>query len=124
MGLLGNRSLRLTHKITALGIVGVAGVVLVGGMHMYADTEVATYRDAAESARAISELSGKIEIELLEGRRAEKDFLLRSEQKKAEAQEEIGKAVAAEINALIGRLQATGRADLVGEIEAMKGSLK
>jgi methyl-accepting chemotaxis protein len=124
MGFLGSVSLRLTQKITAMGIVGVAGVVLVGGMHMYSEGEMASYREAAENARAISELSGKIEIELLEGRRAEKDFLLRSEQKKAEAQQEISKAVAAEINALIGRLQATGRADLVGEIEAMKGSLK
>lgn len=77
-------SLRLSHKITAIAIIGIAGVILVGAMHMYGESEMASYREAAENGRAIFELNGKIEIELLEGRRAEKDFLLRSDQKKAE----------------------------------------
>jgi hypothetical protein len=37
-------SLRLTHKITAIGIIGVVGVVLVGGMHMYGEAAKAGYR--------------------------------------------------------------------------------
>jgi methyl-accepting chemotaxis protein len=27
-------SLRLTHKITAIGVIGLMGVVLVGGIHL------------------------------------------------------------------------------------------
>jgi methyl-accepting chemotaxis protein len=117
-------SLRLTHKITAIGIIGVAGVILVGGMHMHGESALAVYRDAAESARTIFELNGKIEIEMLEGRRAEKDFLLRNDSKKAESQIEISKSVVSDIDALRGKTVAAGQPDLARQIEAMSTSLK
>jgi len=117
-------SLRLTHKITAIGVVGVVGVVLVGGMHMYGESAVVVYRDAAEKARTISELNGKILIKLLEGRRAEKDFLLRNDPKKADSQIEISKSVAADIEKLRGSIVAVGKPDLARQIEAMSASLK
>jgi methyl-accepting chemotaxis protein len=116
-------SIRLTHKILAIGVVGLLGVILVGGIHFYGEGAVATYRMAADKARAISELNRKVEVELLEGRRAEKDFLLRNDPKKAESQAEIGKAVAADIAALHDRLAAIGKADLAARIEAMRASL-
>ncbi|MBR1191727.1 HAMP domain-containing protein [Bradyrhizobium sp. AUGA SZCCT0169] len=117
-------SLRLTHKITAIGVVGVFGVVLIGGIHMYGEKAMAVYRDAADKARTIAELNSKIEVELLEGRRAEKDFLLRNDAKKADSQIEIAKAVAADIDALHGKIVAVGKPELARQIEAMSASLK
>src|SRR5664279_2672224 len=76
---MGSFSLRLTHKIAAIGIVGVAGVILTGGIHFYGESATAVHREAAGKARAMFELNSKIEIGLLEGRRAEKDFLLRND---------------------------------------------
>src|SRR5262249_32020072 len=105
-------SIRLTHKIVAIGVVGLLGVVLVGGIHFYGESTLETYRLAAERARTISELNRKVEVELLEGRRAEKDFLLRNDPKKAESQIEIGKVVSADIAALHERVVAVGKADL------------
>src|SRR5690349_14995789 len=93
-------------------------------MHMYAEAEIARYREAAERARTIFELSSKIEIELLEARRAEKDFLLRNDQKMAEANERIGRAAAADINTLQQSLQRAGRSDLAHQVEAMSGALR
>src|SRR5437868_9456496 len=117
-------SLRLTHKITAIGVIGVIGVVLVGGIHMSGEKTIAAYRQAAESARTIAELNRKIEVELLEGRRAEKDFLLRNDARKADSQIEISKAVAADIDALRGKVVAIGKPDLARQIEAMSASLR
>jgi methyl-accepting chemotaxis protein len=117
-------SLRLTHKIAAIGVVGVAGVILVGGIHMYGESAVAAYQDAAENARTIFELNSKIEIELLEGRRAEKDFLLRNDPKKAESEIEIAKAVAADIDRLRQKVAAVGKPDLAREVDVMIASLK
>jgi methyl-accepting chemotaxis protein len=117
-------SFRLTHKIVAIGFVGIAGVILVGGMHVYGESAMAVYRDTSENARTISELSSKIEIKLLEGRRAEKDFLLRNDSKKADSQIDIGKSVAADIDMLHGKIIAAGRSDLARQIEAMRTSLK
>jgi methyl-accepting chemotaxis protein len=117
-------SLRLTHKITAIGVIGVIGVVLIGGIHLYGEKAMAVYRDAADNARAIAELNSKIEVQLLEGRRAEKDFLLRNDAKKADSQMEISKAVAADIDRLHGKIVAVGKPDLARQIEAMSASLK
>jgi len=117
-------SLRLTHKITAIGIIGLIGVVLVGGIHLYGENAVAVYRSAAESARSVAELNRQIEVELLEGRRAEKDFLLRNDAKKADSQIETSKAVAADIDRLRDKVAAIGKPDLARQIEAMQASLK
>ena len=72
-------SLHLTQKITAIGIVGVVGVVLIGGIHLYGEKAVSVYRDAAGEARTLFELNSRINVNLLEMRRAEKDFLLRND---------------------------------------------
>jgi len=117
-------SFRLTHKVVAIGIVGIAGVMLVGGIHVYGESSMAVYRDTAQNAQTISELSSKIEIELLEGRRAEKDFLLRNDSKKADSQINIAKAVAADVDMLHGKVVGAGRPDLARQIEAMRTSLK
>jgi methyl-accepting chemotaxis protein len=81
------------------------------------------YRIAAEDARTIAELNGKVEIELLEGRRAEKDFLLRNDQKSADKQIELSRRVAADIAALRKLVASIGKADLVRQIDSMQASL-
>ena len=124
MSFLSNFSLRLTHKITAIGITGVAGVILVGGMHTYGESEMASYKEVAGNARAVFELNSKVEIESLECRRAEKDFLLRNDQKKAELHDEIAKTTVADIGLLHGKVVAIGKTDLARKIEAMSNSLK
>ena len=121
---MGSFSLRLTHKITAIGVIGVIGVILVGGIHLYGESAIAVYRNAAASARTIFELNNRIEVELLEGRRAEKDFLLRNDSAKAERQIEIGKSVAADIGELHGKVIAIGKPDLAGQITIMSDALK
>jgi methyl-accepting chemotaxis protein len=121
---MGSFKLRLTHKITVIGVIGVIGVVLIGGIHLYGEKAMAVYRDAAGNARTVAELNRKIEVELLEGRRAEKDFLLRSDAKKVDIQVEIAKAVAVDIEALHGKLLAVGKPELASQVEAMSGSLK
>jgi methyl-accepting chemotaxis protein len=117
-------SLRLTHKITAIGVIGVIGIILVGGIHLYGESAAAIYRAAAERARTIFELNNRIEVELLEGRRAEKDFLLRNDSGKADRQREIGNSVATDIDLLHEKIVAAGKPDLARQIEAMSASLK
>ncbi|RXH15607.1 methyl-accepting chemotaxis protein [Bradyrhizobium guangzhouense] len=117
-------SLRLTHKITAIGVIGVVGVVLIGGIHLYGERAMGISRDAAEKARTIFELNSRIAIELLEGRRAEKDFLLRSDPARAQRQAEILRQVALDIDTLRGKIAALGKPELAQKIDAMNASLK
>jgi len=85
-----------------LALVGVLGVAVVGGIHLYGEMAAAAYRDRPKTPAQSFELNEKIEVELLEARRAEKDFLLRSDPRKADDQVEIGKAVIADIDRLRG----------------------
>ena len=117
-------SFRLTHKITAIGVIGVIGVVLIGGIHLYGERAMGVYRDAAEDARTVFELNNRIAIELLEARRAEKDFLLRNDASKAQRQMEIGRQVARDIDTLRGKIAALGKPELAQKIDAMNASLK
>jgi methyl-accepting chemotaxis protein len=116
-------SLRLTHKISVIGIIGVIGVLLIGGIHLYGEIVRGAYRGAADNARMISELNDKIEVELLEGRRAEKDFLLRNDMAKADKQASIASSVVTDIEALRAKIVALGKADLAQKIQAMSESL-
>ena len=117
-------SLRLVHKITGIGIIGLTGVLLTGGIHFYGESATTVHRDASENARSIFDLNRKIEIELLESRRAEKDFLLGSSVKNADRQIEISKAVASDIEALRGKILAAGNPDLAHKVEGASASLK
>ena len=117
-------SLRLTHKITAIGVIGVIGVVLIGGIHLYGERTMGVYRNAAEDARAVFELNSRIAVELLEARRAEKDFLLRSDPVKAQRQAEISRQVVPDIETLRGKVAALGKPELARQIEAMNASLQ
>jgi len=117
-------SLRLVHKITGIGMIGLVGVVLTGGIYAYGEASSAAYRAASESARTIFDLSSRIEMELLEGRRAEKDFLLRNDLKKVERQIEVNKSAASDIETLRGKILVFGKPDLASKVEALSASLK
>ncbi|MBR0852130.1 HAMP domain-containing protein [Bradyrhizobium diazoefficiens] len=117
-------SLRLTHKITAIGIVGVVGVVLIGGIHLYGEKAIAVWRAAAERAREVFELNNRVSIGLLETRRAEKDFLLRNDPAKAKQQAELVGAAVANLDNLRSKVAGLGKPELARQIEAMAASLK
>jgi len=117
-------SIRLTHKILAIGVIGLLGVLLVGGIYLYGEGAVDFYRVAAAKARTMAELNRKIEVELLEGRRAEKDFLLGNDMNRADAQLELSKAAAADIKFLHDSVVSAGGADLAGQIETMRIALE
>ncbi|MDA9409463.1 methyl-accepting chemotaxis protein [Bradyrhizobium sp. CCBAU 45384] len=117
-------SLRLTHKITAIGVIGLVGVVLIGGIHLYGERAMGISRAAAEKARAVFELNSRIAVELLEARRAEKDFLLRSDPARAQRQVEISRQVAPDIETLRGKIAALGKPELAQKVDAMNASLR
>jgi len=71
--------LRLTHKIAAIGLVGVVGLASVGLIYEEGSWSQDGARRVAEDARAIAGLTKRISIEMLEVRRDEKNFLLRKQ---------------------------------------------
>src|SRR5258707_14182592 len=72
--------LRLTHKIMAIGIVGLVGLLAFGAIYQIGSWAQDASRAIAGNARTISDLNKKLSMEMLEARRAEKDFQLRRDE--------------------------------------------
>ena len=102
--------LLITHKVAAIGAIGVAGILVIGGIYLFGTSVQDEYRDVAGSAQAKFTRSNQLNINLLESRRSEKDFLLRSDMKYAARVADLGKTIGADLDVL-----ATG-----GDAEAKK----
>src|SRR5262245_33757600 len=109
---------RLTHKIAAIGAVGVLGILTVGSIYLIGAENQDGYRQPTDGSRATYALANGLYIKLLESRRAEKDFLLRSDMKYVERHKELDKSIRDEIDTL--RRQAGGAGDLVTSIDNIR----
>ena len=83
-------SIRLTHRIMAIGAVGLVGLLAVGAIYEAGSRSQESSRSTAEAARNISTLNSKVATEMLEARRAEKDFQLRRDQAYTKRHAEFG----------------------------------
>ncbi|MHC2520183.1 hypothetical protein ACVMHW_006065 [Bradyrhizobium diazoefficiens] len=68
-------SIRLTHKVMAIGLFGLLGLVAFGAIYEIGSLSQDASRDIANRARAIADLDKQLSIEMLEARRNEKNFL-------------------------------------------------
>ena len=118
---LNKMRVRLGHRIAAIGFVGIAGLIVVGGIYLNGVSTSDRLRAVAADARGMAFGTAKISIELLESRRAEKDFLLRNEERYVSRHAELAKLIANDLTALQNRTRLAGAADLerkVGEIKS------
>ena len=107
---------RLTHKIAAIGCVGVIGLAAVGVIYQHGTWSQDSARKMAEHARAISSLTKKISIEMLEARRDEKNFLLRKQDSYVKHHAQLSGAIGRDFDDLKTMVRAAGYADLSEKI--------
>src|SRR4029078_13306654 len=67
-------SIRLTHKIMAIGVVGLIGLLAFGAIYQVGSCAHDSSRSVANNARMIFDLNKQLSIEMLEARRNEKNF--------------------------------------------------
>ncbi|MGA2127902.1 MAG: methyl-accepting chemotaxis protein, partial [Xanthobacteraceae bacterium] len=96
--------LRIVHKIAAIGATGTLGLLIVAGIYFLGAADRESYERLAVDAQAIAGLANRLHVELLESRRAEKDFLLRSDPKYATRHAELARAVDADLDAIGARI--------------------
>ena len=58
-----NFGIRLTHKIGALGAVGVLGLVVIGGLYLSSSLTQARYQRTADDAGALAKMLGNDQAE-------------------------------------------------------------
>jgi methyl-accepting chemotaxis protein len=79
MALLLSR-ISLRHQILSIGLLGALGITALASVYMVGSNQVQEQRAAADAATQLEHFVDKADIGLLEARRAEKDFFLRSDE--------------------------------------------
>ncbi|MGJ4941577.1 methyl-accepting chemotaxis protein [Bradyrhizobium sp. HKCCYLS1011] len=110
---------RLTHKVMAVALVGLLGLVAFGTIYFLGEASQRDSRASAEHARAIADINQKLANELLQTRRAEKDFQLRRDERYAKRHAELSATITRELAQLRSVMLANGYATLVGNVDAV-----
>ena len=105
-------SVRLTHKVMAIGIVGLTGLLAFGAIYQVGSWSQDASRTVANSAREISDLNKQLSIEMLEARRNEKNFQQRRNETYAKSHSEL----VVKIDRDFGRLEDLTRAADLGAL--------
>jgi len=105
-------SVRLTHKVMAIGIVGLIGLLAFGAIYQIGSWSQEASRAVAKSAREISDLNKQLSIEMLEARRNEKNFQQRRNESYAKSHAEL----VVKIDRDFGRLEDLTRAADLGAL--------
>jgi methyl-accepting chemotaxis protein len=115
-----NSVLRLSHRIYSIAALGIAGLLVIGGLYLLGNASQEFARDENESARALGELQNKVFVEFLELRRSEKDFLLRKDEKYVQRHQQTSKEMAGDLAEMQRRMAASGRSDLGQKLNAIQ----
>jgi methyl-accepting chemotaxis protein len=108
--------LRLTHKIAAIGCVGVIGLAAVGMIYQEGIWSQDRARKVAADARAISALTRRISIEMLEARRDEKNFLLHKQESFVKHHAKLSGEIGRDFDELKTMIKAAGYAELSDKV--------
>jgi methyl-accepting chemotaxis protein len=115
-------SVRLTHKIMAIGVIGLAGLLAFGAIYQIGGWSQDASRTIADGARAISDLNSQLSADMLEARRTEKDFQLRREQSYSKHHAELSAAIDRDLQQLKSLARSGGFNEISDKVEiAEKG---
>jgi methyl-accepting chemotaxis protein len=115
-------SVRLTHKIMAIGVIGLAGLLAFGAIYQIGGWSQDASRTIADGARAISDLNSHLSADMLEARRTEKDFQLRREQSYSKHHAELSAAIGRDLQQLKSLARSSGFNEISDKVEiAEKG---
>ena len=117
-------SIRLTHKIMAIGAVGLMGLLAFGAIYQIGSASQDASRSIANHARAISDLNKQLTIEMLEARRNEKNFQQRRNESYAKAHSELVVVIDRDFDRLQELTRSGGLSDLLEKIIRARAQLR
>lgn len=109
----------LGHKIFGLGGLGILGLLLVGVIYYLGTLTVEHHQKIADESGGSGALPNKVFVQLLDLRRAEKDFLLRNDQSYAKRHEELVQTVRGEFAPLRQQFTEQRQAELVAAVDSI-----
>ncbi len=113
-------SVRLTHKIMAIGLIGLAGLLAFGAIYQIGSWSQEESRALAGGARAISDLNSQLSTQMLEARRAEKDFQLRRDESYSKRHAELTAGIGRDLQQLKSLARSGGFNEISDRIEVVE----
>ncbi len=113
-------SLRLTHKVMAIGLVGLIGLLAFGAIYQLGAWSQDASRVVASEGRAISDLNRQLSIRMLEARRTEKDFQLRRDEAYSKRHSEISAAIGGDLERLKSLVRSSGFTNLLEKVDTVQ----
>src|SRR5882757_5687211 len=117
-------SIRLTHKIMAIGAVGLIGLLAFGAIDQIGGASQDASRSVANHARAISDLNKQLSIEMLEARRNEKNFQQRRNESYAKTHAELILVIDRDFDRMQGLTRSGGLNDLLERVTRAREGFK
>ncbi len=112
-------SFRLTHKVMAIALIGLLSLIVFGSIYLVGRASQDASRTAATNARALADLNQKLANDMLDARRAEKDFQLRHDLAFAKRHADISANIGRELAELRGATLAGGFTTLADKVDAI-----
>jgi methyl-accepting chemotaxis protein len=109
-------SVRLTHKVMAIGVVGLIGLLAFAAIYQAGSWSQDASRALAKSAREISDLNKQLSIEMLEARRHEKNFQQRRNETYAKSHAELVVKIDRDFSRLEDMTRAADLGALTGKV--------
>ncbi|MGY8680281.1 methyl-accepting chemotaxis protein [Bradyrhizobium sp. UFLA05-153] len=117
-------SIRLTHKVMAIGLFGLVGLMAFGAIYEIGSRSQDASRIVANRARMISDLNKQLSIELLEARRNEKNFQQRRNESYAKAHAELIGPITRDFDELQRLMSAGGMSALSEKTQQAEAGFK
>ena len=112
--------IRLMHKIMAIGLVGLTGLVAFGAIYQFGSWSQDASRMVASEGRAVSDLNKQIAIKMLEARRAEKDFQLRRDESYVKRHADLSVAIDRDLEKLKSMARVAGFVTILDKVDAVQ----
>jgi methyl-accepting chemotaxis protein len=116
--------LRLTHKIAAIGFLGVIGLAAVGLIYEEGSRSQDEVHKVAEDARAISSLTRQISLEMMQVRGDERNFLLRKQESYVKHHAQLSAAIGRDFDQLTVMVKSAGYGALADQIGLIHDAFK
>src|SRR3954454_25369115 len=117
-------SIRLTHKVMAIGLFGLVGLVAFGSIYQIGSISQDASRAVSKRARAIADLDKQLSIEMLEPRRNEKNFQQRRNESYAKAHAELIGPINRDFDEVERLMTAGGMSTLSERMKEAQGGFK
>jgi methyl-accepting chemotaxis protein len=112
----------LSLRIGLLGLLGVAGVLVLGAINLYGADRQATHQASADQAVELNLMSADLGAAVMEARRAEMEFLLKPNDRLVAAREQITQRVTDRIGQLDRAVAALDDAALADRLKAARAT--